>query len=201
MGASLRAKSHWSQGQRAARGAGSPCNSARQGRLSTSPDGPRARGASEMNRPETIEETAALVDTAGGRGIAVEVDHLVPEQVRALVERIASEQGALHVLVNDIWGATVMEWNKTVWESSLENRTAQPAPRRRYARDHESLRDSASSQDTGWPGRRGDRWHGRVQRDPLPRLLLLRPGEGGGQSHGVCARPRAGTAKARPRSP
>jgi len=76
---------------------------------------------SEMNRPETIEETAALVDEAGGRGVAVQVDHLVPDQVRALVARIDSEQGALHVLVNDIWGATVMEWNKTVWESSLDN--------------------------------------------------------------------------------
>jgi NAD(P)-dependent dehydrogenase (short-subunit alcohol dehydrogenase family) len=75
---------------------------------------------SEMNRPETIEETAALVDQAGGRGIALRVDHLVPEQVRALVERIRAEQGALHVLVNDIWGATKMEWNKSVWESSLD---------------------------------------------------------------------------------
>ena len=34
---------------------------------------------SEMNRPETIEETAELVDAAGGRGIAVQVDHLVPD--------------------------------------------------------------------------------------------------------------------------
>ncbi len=75
---------------------------------------------SEMNRPETIEETAALVDAAGGRGIAVRVDHLVPDEVRALVARIGGEQGALHVLVNDIWGATTIEWNKTVWESSLE---------------------------------------------------------------------------------
>ena len=75
---------------------------------------------SEMDRPETIEETAALVDEAGGRGIPVQVDHLVPDQVRALVARIESEHGALHVLVNDIWGATRMEWNKTVWESDLE---------------------------------------------------------------------------------
>ena len=74
---------------------------------------------SEMNRPETIEETAELVSAAGGRGIAVPVDHLVPEQVRALVARIEREQGGLHVLVNDIWGATRMEWNKTVWESDL----------------------------------------------------------------------------------
>lgn len=75
---------------------------------------------SEMNRPETIEETAALVSEAGGRGIPVQVDHLVPDQVRALVRRIEGEQGALHILVNDVWGATTMEWNKTVWESSLD---------------------------------------------------------------------------------
>jgi NAD(P)-dependent dehydrogenase (short-subunit alcohol dehydrogenase family) len=75
---------------------------------------------SEMNRPETIEETAALVDEAGGRGIPVQVDHLVPDEVRALVDRIADEQGGLHLLVNDIWGATRIEWNKSVWESSLD---------------------------------------------------------------------------------
>ena len=75
---------------------------------------------SEMDRPETIEETAALVDEAGGRGIAIQVDHLVADEVRALVKRIENEQGALHVLVNDIWGATKMEWNKTVWESDLD---------------------------------------------------------------------------------
>jgi len=75
---------------------------------------------SEMNRPETIEDTAALVDEAGGRGIPVQVDHLVPDEVRALVERIDREHGALHVLVNDVWGAKI-EWNKSVWESSLDN--------------------------------------------------------------------------------
>src|SRR6202008_2842293 len=75
---------------------------------------------SEMNRAETIEETAALVDKAGGRGIAVRVDHLVPAEVRALVERIEREQGRLDVLVNDIFGLTRMEWSKTVWESDLE---------------------------------------------------------------------------------
>ena len=75
---------------------------------------------SEMNRPETIEETAALVDEAGGRGIAVQVDHLVPDEVSALVTRIKDEQGCLNVLVNNIWGATKMEWNKSVWESSLD---------------------------------------------------------------------------------
>ncbi len=75
---------------------------------------------SEMNRPETIEETAALVDEAGGRGIAIQVDHLVPGEVRALVTRIEREQGRLHILVNDIFGATRIEWNKSVWESDLD---------------------------------------------------------------------------------
>lgn len=75
---------------------------------------------SEMNRRETIEETAEFVNRAGGRGIAVQVDHLVPEQVRALIDRITTEQGALHLLVNDIFGATHIEWNKTVWESNLD---------------------------------------------------------------------------------
>ena len=74
---------------------------------------------SEMNRPETIEETAALVDAAGGRGIAVRTDHLVPDEVQALVARIGREQGALHILVNDIFGATRIEWTKSVWESDL----------------------------------------------------------------------------------
>jgi len=75
---------------------------------------------SEMNRPETIEETADLVDQAGGRGIALQVDHLVPHEVRELVARIEKDQGALHILVNDIFGATKIEWDKSVWESDLE---------------------------------------------------------------------------------
>ena len=75
---------------------------------------------SEMNRPETIEETAELVDRNGGKGIPIRVDHLKPDEVRALVERIKRDHGALDILVNDIWGATKMEWNKSVWESDLE---------------------------------------------------------------------------------
>jgi NAD(P)-dependent dehydrogenase (short-subunit alcohol dehydrogenase family) len=80
----------------------------------------RAR-RSEIDRPETIEETAEQVTAAGGEGIAVEVDHLDPEQVRALIERIDSEQGRLDLLVNDIWGAEhLFEWNKPVWEHDLD---------------------------------------------------------------------------------
>ncbi|PTL82865.1 short-chain dehydrogenase [Vitiosangium sp. GDMCC 1.1324] len=76
---------------------------------------------SELNRPETIEETAELVTRAGGQGIAVQVDHLEPVQVRELVARIEREHGRLDVLVNDIWGAEFLfEWNKPLWEQPLE---------------------------------------------------------------------------------
>jgi NAD(P)-dependent dehydrogenase (short-subunit alcohol dehydrogenase family) len=76
---------------------------------------------SEYDRPETIEETAELVTAAGGRGIAVQVDHLESDQVRALVARIDAEQGRLDVLVNDVWGGEyLVDWNTPVWEHSLE---------------------------------------------------------------------------------
>ena len=76
---------------------------------------------SEIDRPETIEETAELVTEAGGEGIAVAVDHLDAGQVAALAERIDAEQGRLDVLVNDIWGAEhLFEWDTPLWEHDLE---------------------------------------------------------------------------------
>jgi NAD(P)-dependent dehydrogenase (short-subunit alcohol dehydrogenase family) len=77
---------------------------------------------SEIDRPETIEETAELVTAAGGEGIAVAVDHLDPAQVAALVRRIDAEHGRLDVLVNDIWGAErLFEWDTPIWEHDLAN--------------------------------------------------------------------------------
>jgi NAD(P)-dependent dehydrogenase (short-subunit alcohol dehydrogenase family) len=78
-------------------------------------------GASPMNRPETIEETAELVTAAGGLGIPVRVDHGEPAEVEALFERVRAEQGGrLDLLVNDIWGGDPLsEWGKPFWEQSL----------------------------------------------------------------------------------
>lgn len=77
---------------------------------------------SEYARPETIEETAELVTANGGKGIAVQVDHLVAGDVRGLVERIRTEQGRLDILVNDIWGGEkLFEWDKPVWDHNLDN--------------------------------------------------------------------------------
>ncbi|MFF3741112.1 SDR family oxidoreductase [Streptomyces sp. NPDC002566] len=77
---------------------------------------------SEYDRPETIEEAAELVTAAGGTGIAVPTDHLVPEQVRALAERVDAEQGRLDVLVNNGWGGErLFAFDKPVWEHDLDD--------------------------------------------------------------------------------
>lgn len=79
-----------------------------------------ATGPSEMGRCETIEETEALLHSAGGLGKSVRVDHLSVEQVEALVHLIQEEQGRLDILVNDIFGGDrYAEWDKPLWEHDL----------------------------------------------------------------------------------
>lgn len=79
-------------------------------------------GRSDYDRPETIEETAERVDAAGGTGIAVRVDHLVPGEVAALIRRIDDERGRLDVLVNDVWGGErLFEWDTPLWEHDLDS--------------------------------------------------------------------------------
>ncbi len=76
--------------------------------------------ASGSERPETIEETAEMVGGYGGTGIAVRVDHTVPEEVAALFERVEAEQGRLDILVNDVWGGDALtEWGQPFWELDL----------------------------------------------------------------------------------
>jgi NAD(P)-dependent dehydrogenase (short-subunit alcohol dehydrogenase family) len=80
---------------------------------------------SEYNRPETIEETAALVTQTGGVGIPAVVDHLDADQVKRLAAQIRADHGHIDVLVNDIWGAELLkggpaDWNTPIWEHDLE---------------------------------------------------------------------------------
>ncbi|MFB4307627.1 SDR family oxidoreductase [Actinomadura sp. GTD37] len=77
---------------------------------------------SDLDRPETIEETARRVTAAGGTGIPVRVDHSRPDEVRALAERIAAEQdGRLDVLVNSVWGGDPLtDWEHPLWEQDLD---------------------------------------------------------------------------------
>lgn len=77
-------------------------------------------------RSETIEETAELVESLGGTGIPVAVDHLDPAQVQALVDRVREEHGRLDVLGNDIWGGELLkgeppQWDTPLWELDLDD--------------------------------------------------------------------------------
>lgn len=73
-------------------------------------------------RPETIEETAELVTTAGGKGIAVRVDHTNPAEVKKLAALIRRRHKGLDILVNDVWGGDALtEFGKPFWKVNLEN--------------------------------------------------------------------------------
>ena len=71
-------------------------------------------------RPETVDETAEMIRSYGGRAYPVRVDHTEEAEVRRLVERIARrEHGRLDILVNDIWGGEALtEWGKPPWTMS-----------------------------------------------------------------------------------
>jgi len=73
-----------------------------------------------MDRPETIDETVELIAQAGGRAVAVRVDHTRALEVASLAARIRNETGRLDVLVNSIWGADPMlDWSHRFWEIDL----------------------------------------------------------------------------------
>jgi len=81
---------------------------------------------SDYDRPETIEETAELVTSLGGKGIPVVADHLDADQVRRLADRIRDQHDHIDILVNDIWGAEQLkggppDWNKPIWQLDLHN--------------------------------------------------------------------------------
>lgn len=79
--------------------------------------------ASDLNRSETIEDTAEMVTERGGIGIAVRADHTKEKEVEALFERVSREQdGRLDVLVNDIWGGEhLSHWGTPFWEQPLQD--------------------------------------------------------------------------------
>src|SRR4051812_10619119 len=80
---------------------------------------PNASGHHYAGRPETIEETAELVDAAGGKGVPVRVDHTVEAEVADLFKRVRRERKRLDVLVNVLTGPPVTEW-KPFWKLSPE---------------------------------------------------------------------------------
>ena len=76
---------------------------------------------SPVNRPETIEETAEMVNSAGGRGIAIRVDHAMDDQVAALFDRVKKDSKRLDALVNVFTGPPAT-WRDFLTESPAEGR-------------------------------------------------------------------------------
>ena len=77
--------------------------------------------SSPMKRAETIEDTAQLIDAAGGRGTAVRCDFTSVADVDALRARLEAETGGrLDILVDDAWGGDpFVDFGSAFWESDL----------------------------------------------------------------------------------
>ena len=107
----------------------------------------------DPKRPETIEGTAELVTAAGGRGVAVRVDHSEPADVAALFARVTRDEGRLDVLVNVLGGSPLLSFESF---TSLD-----PAEGRKFF--------------DGWL------WpHVLTARHAVPAMLARRGGGGGG---------------------
>jgi NAD(P)-dependent dehydrogenase (short-subunit alcohol dehydrogenase family) len=75
---------------------------------------------SPYKRPETIDETAAMINDAGGHAIAVRVDHSVESEVKALFGRIARAQKRLDILVDSVAGEyPLMKRYGFMWQVDL----------------------------------------------------------------------------------
>ncbi len=76
---------------------------------------------SVLNRPETIEETAELVNAAGGVGIARRVDYSARTNVQDFFRELEKDQaGRLDILVNDIGGDQGVRWKTPFWDIPSE---------------------------------------------------------------------------------
>jgi len=76
--------------------------------------GRSVRGSpSPYQRPETIEETADIINAAGGAAIAVRVDHTVEADVQEFFKRVQRDHGRLDVLADSVAGEDPLLGNWT----------------------------------------------------------------------------------------
>lgn len=80
---------------------------------------------SPYQRRETIDETAAMINAAGGTAIAVRVDHTLESEVKALFGRIARTDKRVDILVNSIAGDDPLmgQWGH-FWQANLKDAEA-----------------------------------------------------------------------------
>ena len=80
---------------------------------------------SPYGRPETIDETAELINQAGGTAVAVRVDHTVESEVEALFARVKREQHRLDIVADCVAGEDPLlaQW-ASFWKVKLDNADA-----------------------------------------------------------------------------
>jgi NAD(P)-dependent dehydrogenase (short-subunit alcohol dehydrogenase family) len=75
---------------------------------------------SPYRRPETIDETAAMIKAAGGKAVAVRVDHTREAEVKALFRRILRAHKRIDVVVDSVAGEDpLMGLYGSLWEADL----------------------------------------------------------------------------------
>jgi NAD(P)-dependent dehydrogenase (short-subunit alcohol dehydrogenase family) len=80
----------------------------------------RSERSGDASLPGTIFETAEAVTAAGGRGIAVRVDHGDDEQVKSFFAQVEREQGRLDILVNNAFAThDLLSAPGKFWEKPL----------------------------------------------------------------------------------
>src|SRR6185503_16666295 len=80
---------------------------------------------SPYKRPETIDETAAMIKAAGGKAIALRVDHTNEKEVRALFRRILRAHNRLDIVVDSVAGEDpLMGLYGFLWQADLKKADA-----------------------------------------------------------------------------
>ena len=80
---------------------------------------------SPYKRPETIDETASMITAAGGRAIALRVDHTNEKEVKALFRRIMRTHKRLDVVVDSVAGEDpLMGVYGSLWQADLKTADA-----------------------------------------------------------------------------
>jgi NAD(P)-dependent dehydrogenase (short-subunit alcohol dehydrogenase family) len=77
---------------------------------------------SPYRRPETIDETAAMIKAAGGTAIALRVDHTNEKNVKALFSRIVRAHKRIDIVVDSVAGEDpLMRQYGFLWQADLKH--------------------------------------------------------------------------------
>ena len=80
---------------------------------------------SPYRRPETIDETAAMINAAGGSAVAVRVDHTNEAAVKALFRRIMRARKRIDIVVDSVAGEDpLLKQHGFLWQADLRNADA-----------------------------------------------------------------------------